>query len=143
MHIKGGKKNALQAFEAYCFVEPGIPVPALQLRLNFRAYWMFSFSLLTAAPITSLMKVHCCSTVPGSVGTACTRMCVVCTVNTHACRRVLCMYFHVSRHIIQGHSHAARRTTHRVQKSNHVDSILGKCYGTAAAAAHAATDIGG
>ncbi len=65
------EKNALQAFETYCFVELRNPAAALQLQLNFRAYWMFSFSLLTAAPITSLMKVHCCSTVPVSAGAAC------------------------------------------------------------------------
>lgn len=40
-------KNSLQAFQAYCFVELRNSVPALQLKLNSRAYWMFSFSLLS------------------------------------------------------------------------------------------------
>lgn len=96
---KVGEKNALQAFETHCSVELRNPVPALQLQLNFRADWMFPFSLVTAAPISSLMKVHRCSTVPGSVGTACVRLCVVCTTGKFCACILVCVCVCVSFHL--------------------------------------------
>ena len=113
---KVGGVDALQAFETHCSVELRNSVPALQLQLNFRAYWMFPFSLVTAAPISSLMKVHRCSTVPGSVGTAC----VECGLHY---REILCMHFCVCVCVClclfsftKGHSHATCGATQQSQK---------------------------
>lgn len=53
------------------------------------------------------------------------------------------VFSRVSRHIIKGHSHVTREATRQVRKFNHEDRTLDRCYSTAAAAAHAATDTGG